>query len=452
MCELMSDSIKDRAANSKRPATELAGTLAVAASPSEPGANATSIEPSHWQKTSWFSSLEPDYSLGNDLKLLSGGEEFFPELELQIDQAQREVFVETYIFENDASGQRIAAALARAAQRGVEVHLVVDGFGSKGLHKNLTDQFSAAAVQWQIFRPEKKYITLNRQRLRRLHRKLALIDGTVAFVGGINVLDDFFDPNHGVLQEPRFDFAVRIRGPLVASVHLAVSRMWWQLANIKLPNEFPSIDKSKLLMPESVTSYVEPIGAYKAKFIPRDNLRFRKAIEKSYLRAIGRARHEIVIANAYFLPGIKFRRALVLAAQRGVRVRLLLQGIAEYRLQHWATQALYDELLAAGIEIYEYKKSFLHAKVALADDWVTVGSSNIDPFSLLLAREANIVVLDQRFADLLRAKVEAGIVDGGQAVLVQSRQQLSWPMRLAHRAALGLMRLAVALSGAAGRY
>jgi cardiolipin synthase A/B len=403
-------------------------------------------------ETSWYASLEPDYSQGNDLLLLSGGQEFFPELEAQIDLAQSEVFLETYIFEYDVSGQRIAAALSRAATRGVAVHLVVDGYGSKGLHKNFTDQFTSAAVQWQVFRPEKRFITLDRQRLRRLHRKLALIDGAVAFVGGINVLDDFYDPNHGVLEQPRFDFAVRIRGPLVATVHLAVSRMWWQLATLKLPNGFASLEKNKLSLPESVSSIVDPVGPYKAKFIPRDNFRFRKAIEKSYLRAIGRSRREVLIANAYFLPGTKFRRALILAAQRGVRVRLLLQGIAEYKMQHWATQAIYDELLAAGIEIFEYKKSFLHAKVALADDWVTVGSSNIDPFSLLLAREANIVVLNQEFADQLRAKVEAGIADGGQAVLLHSRKQISWPMRLVHRAAFGLMRLAVAFTGGSGRY
>jgi cardiolipin synthase A/B len=403
-------------------------------------------------ETSWFSSLEPDYSVGNDLLLLSGGQEFFPELEAQIDLAKSEVFLETYIFEYDASGQRIAAALARAANRGVAVRLVVDGFGSKGLHKNFTDQFTSAAVQWQIFRPEKRYITLDRQRLRRLHRKLALIDGAVAFVGGINVLDDFYDPNHGVLKQPRFDFAVRIRGPVVASVHLAVSRMWWQLATLKLPNGLADLETNKVSLPESVSSVVDPVGPYKAKFIPRDNFRFRKAIEKSYLRAIGRARREILIANAYFLPGTKFRRALILAAQRGVRVRLLLQGIAEYKMQHWATQAIYDELLAAGIEIIEYKKSFLHAKVALADDWVTVGSSNIDPFSLLLAREANIVVLDQEFADQLRAKVEAGIHDGGQAILLHSRKKISLPMRVVHHAAFGLMRVAVAVSGIAGRY
>jgi cardiolipin synthase A/B len=423
----------------------------VSAAPSAPIQALSPVQGSRLE-TAWFASLEPDYSQGNDLLLLSGGLEFFPELEAQIDLAQSEVFLETYIFENDASGQRIASALSRAALRGVAVHLVVDGFGSKGLHKDFTDLFASACVQWQVFRPEKRFATLDRQRLRRLHRKLALIDGAVAFVGGINVLDDFYDPNHGVLLQPRFDFAVRIRGPLVASIHLAVSRMWWQLATLKLPDGLGKLEKNKLSLPESVSSFVDPVGPYKAKFIPRDNFRFRKAIEKSYLRAIGRSRREVLIANAYFLPGTKFRRALILAAKRGVRVRLLLQGIAEYKMQHWATQAIYDELLAAGIEIFEYKKSFLHAKVALADDWVTVGSSNIDPFSLLLAREANIVVLNQEFADQLRSKVEAGITDGGQAILLHSRKQISWPMRIVHRTAFGLMRLAVALSGASGRY
>jgi cardiolipin synthase A/B len=410
--------------------------------------------------TSWYSRIETDYSEGNELQLLCGGREFFQVLERRLDAAKKEVFVETYIFENDASGRRIALALARAAQRGVAVHLIIDGFGSKGIHPDLVVIFDSGPVQWQIFRPEKKYITLERQRLRRLHRKLAVIDAETAFVGGINMLDDYYDPNHGVLEQPRFDFAVSVRGPMVDTVHQVVSRMWWQLSitrrNRKALLESAALAGNLKIIPfsavDSVELLLEPLQQLRAKFIPRDNLRFRAAIENSYLRAIARAKREIIIANAYFLPGIRFRRALIQAAKRGVRVRLLLQGIAEYKLQHWATQALYQELLQAGIEIYEYKRSFLHAKVAVADDWATVGSSNIDPFSLLLAREANVVVTDTGFAAQLQTKVLEALAEGAQQVLPDEHMRLSWLKRMVHKAAFVALRFAVALAGTAGRY
>ena len=184
----------------------------------------------------------------------------------------------------------------------------------------------------------------------------------------------------------------------------------------------------------------------------RDNFRYRRAIEREYLEAIAQARSEIVVANAYFFPGRRLRAALVAAARRGVRVTLLLQGRVEYRLQHYASQALYDELLRGGIALFEYRASFLHAKVALADDWVTVGSSNIDPFSLLLAREANVVVRDAAFAERLRDRLQAAIVEGSRPVHARHHAQRPWPVRVMNWFAFGVLRLGVALSGRASKY
>ncbi len=412
-------------------------------------------------QTTWYASLQPDYTDKNEVLLLESGSEYFPELEQHIDAATDEIFFETYIFNCDDTGKKIAHALARAAQRGVSVHLVIDGFGTGVIKQELLQIFETGPIQLQIFRPEPKRFTLSRQRLRRLHRKLVMIDGTTAFVGGINVLDDLYDPNHGVLQHPRFDFALRIRGPLVPNVHLAMSRMWWQLAVTVKPfaqrarNTLLgklSIDKDRLSLPDAVSSTATGVGNIRAKFVLRDNFRFRAAIEKSYLRAIDRAKTEIVVANAYFFPGYKFRTALIEAAKRGVRVRLLLQGKVEYKLQYYATQALYQELLSVGIEIVEYKKSFLHAKVAIADEWATVGSSNIDPFSLLLAREANVVVLDRAFAQDLKQKIEAAITDGGEPVLINNFEHRSVLTRIVHSVSYFMLRVAVAISGAAGRF
>jgi cardiolipin synthase len=190
----------------------------------------------------------------------------------------------------------------------------------------------------------------------------------------------------------------------------------------------------------------------RAMLVLRDNLANRRAIERAYLKALGGARREVLIANAYFFPGRRFRRALAEAARRGVRVRLLLQGRAEYVLPHLATQALYDPLLGAGVEIVEYHRSFLHAKVAVIDDWATVGSSNIDPFSLLLAREANVVVVDAGFAATLRERLLASMAEGGRAVLPEEHARRPWTRRLAGWFATLMLRLGVMASGHRERY
>jgi cardiolipin synthase len=192
--------------------------------------------------------------------------------------------------------------------------------------------------------------------------------------------------------------------------------------------------------------------AVHAALVLRDNVRNRRTIERFYLRALGRARREVLIASAYFLPGRRLRRALCAAARRGVRVRLLLQGRVEYRLPHLGTLALYESLLREGVEIIEYGSSFLHAKVAIVDDWATVGSANIDPFSLLLAREANVVVRSRPVVEALRSRLEREIAVGGQPVGLDRVARESLWRRFVTRAAWFMMRVAVAITGSGLRY
>ncbi len=401
----------------------------------------------------WYESLRPTEAGGHEVVLLEGGREFFPALVDAIGQARDEVFVETYIFEDDASGRAVAVALAAAAARGVTVRLAVDAFGTPRLAGAVGQTLSEAGVRPEFYRPDRRRWFPTRQRLRRLHRKIAVVDGRTAFVGGINMLDDHYDPNHGVLASPRLDFALRIRGPIVAKVHLAAHRLWWELAVLNQPlKALRDADASWRTLVENLVSDVTRAGSVRATLVLRDNLRFRRAIERRYLRLIGRARREVLIANAYFFPGARFRRALIAAARRGVRVRLLLQGRVEYRLPHYAAHALYDELLSEGIEIHEYTRSFLHAKVAVIDDAATVGSSNIDPFSLLLAREANVFVNDRAFATRLRERIDAAIDEGSVPVAQQRHRRRPWPMRLLNAISFILLRLGVAISGEGGDY
>jgi cardiolipin synthase len=186
----------------------------------------------------------------------------------------------------------------------------------------------------------------------------------------------------------------------------------------------------------------------RAALLLRDNLRHRAVIERAYLRTIGRARQEILIANAYFVPGGRMRRALVSAARRGVKVCLLLQGRYEYFMQYYASRPVFGALLRAGVEIHEYAPSFLHAKVAVIDSrWATVGSSNLDPLGLLLAREANVVVEDQGFASRLRERLVAAMRDEGQRMERTAYERRPPLQRVKERLALIVMRALLAIQG-----
>jgi cardiolipin synthase len=373
---------------------------------------------------------------GNRLTLLRAGAEYFPALEAAIGAARSELFLETYIYAGDATGRRVTRALCEAASRGVVVRVLVDGFGAKDMPAGLVRDLEAAGARLLVFRPEVWRFPFRRERLRRMHRKLAVADDSVAFVGGINVIDDSDTPGQ---PPPRVDFAARIEGPLAGAVREEAARLWNRVALARVKPEWRAGPWSG--PPPSRG------GEQRAALLVRDNLRHRRSIEAAYLVAMKSAAREIVLANAYFLPGRRFRSVLAQAAQRGVRVTLLLQG-HEYPLLHDATRALYGTLLAAGVEIREYHHSFLHAKVAVIDGhWATVGSSNIDPLSLLLAQEANVVVEDRRFAAELRAALHSAM-DRGSIVIEKTRwaHQPLW-RRVRIWMAYGLARLAIGIVG-----
>jgi cardiolipin synthase len=366
--------------------------------------------------------------------LLREGREYFPRLVAAIDGSTQAVYLESYIFACDDSGKLISAALQRAAQRGVRTHLLVDGFGSADFSSVWVNKLRSAGVEVLIFRPEISWLSLRRKRLRRLHRKLAAVDGRIAFVGGINIIDDV--PG-GEITQPRLDYAVEVQGPTAAVVHSAMRRLWTQVAWMNLRRH----RKQESFKPQVVGTRQKNLV-----FLVRDNLRHRRDIEHAYLNAIKAAQHEIIIANAYFLPGRRFRLALKFAAQRGVKVILLLQGKVEYWLQHYATLALYDELLGSGLEIHEYHASYLHAKVAVIDGhWATVGSSNIEPLSLWLAREANLVVFDREFAGTLRASLMQQMTKGALKLENATWDKRSVWMRLLIRLSYNGVRLLTGL-------
>ena len=359
---------------------------------------------------------------GNRVELLQGGDELFPRMQTAIAAAQSEIWLATYIFHDDPAATALAEALKAAAARGVAVHVVVDGFGSIATLPRVRALFAGSAVRLEVFRPlDRWYSWLQPGQLRRLHQKLCVCDEAVGFVGGINLIDDRHDMNHGWTEMPRLDFAVQVQGPLAAAVHATARAMWarahlwrgWRSEVRMLARSDAPVDDALALVRQlrgaQRAGDEAPVSSapVRAAFLVRDNLRQRRAIERSYVEAIRRARQRVDLAVPYFYPGRAFRRALRNAAQRGVQVRLLLQGKVDYRIAAMAARALYDEMRSHGVRIFEYTPAFLHAKVAVVDnDWATVGSSNIDPLSLLLNLEGNVVVRDPEFAAALAARLQ----------------------------------------------
>jgi cardiolipin synthase A/B len=414
----------------------------------------------------WYAERDALFSGGNEVTLLTGGDQLFPAMHAAIARARHDVWLATYIFHDDGAGRAMADALVAAARRGVRVRVVVDGFGSKATLSTLRRWFDGNDVAMAVFRPiDRWYAWLQPGQLRRLHQKLLATDSEQAFVGGINIIDDCNDLNHGVTAEPRLDFAVALRGPVVAPVAQTARAMWtraafgrdWRDEVLALARSAEPMARAKQLIRRlritatPAETAAEEVLPMRAAFLVRDNLSQRRAIERNYIDTLRQARARIDLVSAYFYPGRAFRRTLRQAARRGVQVRLLLQGKLDYRFAGLAASVLYAEMLSQGIRIFEYTPAFLHAKVALVDnDWATVGSSNIDPLSLLLNLEANVVVRDEAFTQALAAAFERAIAVSREVTAPPAARGLLVPLRRGFVAWVAQWYLR--LAGISGRY
>lgn len=382
-----------------------------------------------------------DFTGDNRLKLLQCGVQFFPALIDAINAAHDEIYLETYIFAGDETGEKIIATLQAAVQRGVTVRLIIDWIGSGNRQAvQLQERLHAISIDCRIFNP---WFTRG---LTRTHRKIIVVDRQVAFVGGINIINDLHSDDGDPLQLPfpRWDFSVAVEGKLVERIHKEVEAQWLKTGKLKILKRL-QIARDLRLHPRLRFTH-EGLAA----LVIRDNLRNRNTIQKSYLKALGSAKKTAILANPYFSPGRKIRHALMRAAQRGVDVNLLL-GVGEFEWQDAVTQSYYPKLLAHGVKIYEYRKTRLHAKVAVIDqDWATVGSSNFDGFSLFLNQEANIVVRDRGFSGELYQLLHQGLCDAVQ-IDQQKLQRQSWLRRIKHRVAYSFYRL-IMLVATLGQY
>ena len=350
---------------------------------------------------------------GNQLRLLENGEEFFPRVFECIAMAEREVVVETFILFEDNVGKALHAALLTAAARGAQIDLTIDGYGSPDLSHQFISTLLSAGIRVHVFEPAKKLWGWRTNVFRRLHRKIVVVDGQRAFVGGINYSADHladFGP------QAKQDYAIEVEGPIVAQIHAFVRRaLIAGQRNAKatfmsrLRERF--FDRARALTHLGLPSLDPPIdensGGAAAIFVTRDNRKHTNDIERHYRIAIRASRQRIVIANAYFFPGYNLLKEMRKAARRGVDVRLILQGAPDMPIVKTAANMLYPHLLDAGVRIYEYCARPLHAKVAVSDSqWATVGSSNLDPLSLSLNLEANIVIKDRAFNQHLSERLD----------------------------------------------
>lgn len=339
--------------------------------------------------------MRPTWTTGNQFRLLENGEEYFPRMRAAIDAAQQSVLLETFILFDDPVGRSLRDALIGAARRGVSVALTVDGFGSADLSSDFMGGLLEAGVAVHVFAPGRRLGSFRTNLFRRLHRKLVAVDASVAFVGGINISEQHLIDSGPLAKQ---DYAVEVRGPVVQEIHQF-------LLDAILAHTGP-VRRQRLRRGPRETAALAGPGA--ALLVTRDNERHRRDIELHYLLAIRAAKRELIIANAYFLPGYKLLQAICDAARRGVDVQLIVQGNPDMLWVKRTVDMLYAHLREAGVRIFEYCERPLHGKVAVVDDdWATVGSSNLDPLSLFLNLEANLVIRDAAFAAELKANLRS---------------------------------------------
>lgn len=381
------------------------------------------------------------FTAGNDITLLNSGAEFFPALIAAIDAARIEIYLETYIFAADKTADAVKDALKRAAGRGVAVNVITDWLGTGHAQcVALNREFRDARVNHRIFN------AWFRRGVTRSHRKICVVDREVAFLGGLNINDDLLsDRNPAIaLPAPRWDFAVRVIGPLVVAAHLEVEQQWTLLGGLNLRYRWEKFREKWL------RSLVGRSGPMLAALVVRDNLRNRRTIQRAYLKALGGARAKALLVTPYFAPGRKLRRGLAAAAARGVDVTLLI-GVGQFRIQDAVAHSFYPKLLRSGVRVVEYRKTELHAKVAVVDDeWATVGSSNWDGLSLLINQEANVVIKDADFTHNLRLQIERGVADG-VPILLEDYANVPWYKRMWYGGAYIFYRSVLRII-AAGRY
>jgi cardiolipin synthase len=365
---------------------------------------------------------------GNRFWLLENGEAFFPRVFDAIAAARREVLIETFILFEDKVGLALHVVLLEAAARGVQIDITVDGFGSPDLSPGFIGALTQAGVRLHVFDPSPRLWGWRTNVFRRLHRKIVVVDGQRAFVGGINYSADHL-ADYG--PQAKQDYSVEIEGPIVTVIH-DFARAAMAEGQGHAPPSLGRHLRQRLSDRAHTLAHgwrqpPAPVGNAAAIFVTRDNRQHTNDIERHYRIALRAARQRVVIANAYFFPGYRLLKEMRKAARRGVDVRLILQGEPDMAIVKTAASMLYHHLLSAGVRIFEYCERPLHGKVAVFDDELaTVGSSNLDPLSLSLNLEANVIIKDRAFNQDLSARLAHIMAHSCKQIRAEELSEPSW--------------------------
>jgi len=348
---------------------------------------------------------------GNEVRLLVDGTEAYPAMLEAIGGARDTINLETYIFASDETGWRFARALAQSAQRGVEVNVLLDGYGSVGCSSALLEYLAEAGIRVTWYKPLAPWRS-GWGWWRRDHKKILVVDGGVAFVGGLNIADDYADPACG--GRGWRDTHARIAGPVVVGLQESFGRTWRKSKGVRLD---PSRHYPELAV----------AGPSDAAILTNRIHKERRQIRKAYLHALKHAQRYIYLTSAYFVPSYRIRSRLRKACARGVDVRILLAGTSDIALVTRAARHLYTKLLKCGVRIYEWGGPMIHAKTAVVDGvWSTVGSCNLDFMSMRYNLESNVVVLGDCLADPLTELFVRDLEHATEINLAQWRRRSGW--------------------------
>lgn len=324
-----------------------------------------------------------DYTQNNRVTLIRGGKQYFDHLVQLISSAEETIHLQTYIFADDETGQLVADALQQARHRGVKVFLMVDGYASQSLDNSFIQRLTKSGIKFKFFEPlfKSRRFYLGR----RLHHKLCVADGHYALVGGVNIANHYSD-----IGKPAWlDFAIHVEGEVVPELLVLCQKTW---------NGFTSL--YRVPQQRSVPFFIIPPDVQSQVRMRRNDwVRRKNQIAASYLEMFRTAQSEILILSSYFLPGSLFRNAMRKAIERGVKITVILAGVSDIKMAKLAERYMYEWLLRKDIAIYEYNETILHGKLAICDNqWITLGSFNVNDISTYASVELNLDVADPRFA------------------------------------------------------
>jgi len=325
-------------------------------------------------------SQDNDIQSVDNIVLVHSGEDYFLRLRNIISKAQNEIHLQSYIFENDTTGLEIAEALKEAANRKVKVYVLLDGYGSSKLPKKFLENLKQNGINIRFFSP---FFSKNNFYIgRRLHHKVVVVDGEIVLIGGINIANKYRGSN---TEHPWLDYAVQIEG---ASIGEPLQQLCKDIYLKKIRTNKEIIQCNFYNTNETFV-----------KILRNDWLKQKNEICNSYINALQKADKEVIILGSYYLPGRRLSNALKSAAKRGIKVRIILSGVSDLPIVMRATHYLYSSLLKQGIELFEWKKSVLHGKLATIDKgWATIGSFNLNHLSSYGSIEMNVEINSAEFS------------------------------------------------------